>query len=37
LLEKRMDERGNFKVLDSDVPIEIRQKIAELKTPEISK
>lgn len=31
LIAKRTDEKGEFKTLDTDVPIEIRQKMLELK------
>ncbi len=31
LIKKRVDEKGDFKTLDTDVPIEIRKKMSELE------
>ena len=36
LISKRLDEKGEFKMLDTDVPFEIRQRLNQLKESEAS-
>ena len=36
LVSKRLDEKGEFKMLDTDVPFEIRQRLNQLKESEAS-